>query len=221
MAITVVQSKATGAGASASLSIGSTTTAGNRVFAFLSQSASLVAPTVKDNEPGGSSGWTVSSTKAEGAAKANSLWVAEKKVASGEPFSIIEMTAGTSGIAQGICAFELAGASSEIDVSVKNDNPTTSKSVTSPAVTTTDSSDILLGAVGAVNAALSVTSWTASMTDVEPATGTRCMGGYYIPGTTLSGATFTANWETSRQVGMLVLAVKVAASGVVPSVMMV
>jgi hypothetical protein len=211
MAITVVQSKQTGSGSATTLGV-ENTTVGNRVIVFLSQTASVVAPTIKDSGTNGTTGWTVSSIKAEGAAKANSLWVAEKAIASltgADSFSLITMTPGTGGIGQGLCAFELSGSSGVVDVSVKTDNPASAKTVTSPSVTTTEADDIVLGAVGAVNAALAATSWTGTGPMTRAGTeSTRCLGGYYLPGATLSAATFTANWETSRQVGMLVIALK-------------
>jgi hypothetical protein len=208
MAIGVVQKAQSPSGATGSLTIGQNTKAGNRVFVFVSQSASVAAPTVEDSV-GGSTGWVLSATKALGAASANSLWMAEKVVVAGQEFAIVKFTAGAGGIAQGLWAIELSGASGTVDVSVVVNNTGNVKTVTSPAVSTSDSGDIVLAAVGAVNAALAATSWTGTGPLTPAATeATRCLGGYYLPGSTLSGATVTASWETSRQVGMLVVTIK-------------
>ena len=206
MAITVVNKKQTGSAAATTLAI-TNATKGNRIVVFLAQTASLVAPTVTDNLGGT---YAVNATKAVNAASANSLWVAEKEAAGNE--NELKMTPGTGGVGQGIAYFELSGASSTVDVIVHTDNAASAKTVTSPSVTTTNAGDIVLAAVSDSTSAFGVISaWTGTgpMTNVETVS-TRIFGGSYLPGSTLSGATFTANWETARVSCILVIALKPA-----------
>ena len=109
MAIAVVNSAQTGTGATSSLSLsGITPTAGNVLCCMFSQ-AGTTTPTL--------TGWTVSSTNGLFAASADSAWVAYK-IASGSETSI----APTGGTIEGICYWELSGATTTLDGSVSVSN---------------------------------------------------------------------------------------------------
>jgi 3-hydroxymyristoyl/3-hydroxydecanoyl-(acyl carrier protein) dehydratase len=70
--------------------------------------------------------------------------------------------------------------------------------------------DVLLAAlVGVANSFGEIKPWTGTgpMTVLQ-AESSRIIAGHYIPGSTLSAVTFTANWTTARTTGMLVVAIK-------------
>lgn len=209
MAIAIVNKKQTaGAAAHPTLPI-TAATASNLLVMFIAQTGSVAAPT--------SAGFTVDAAEghhAIGNTSSGSLWLATKVAAGGENELVVTPAAG--GAIQGISYFELSGASTTIDAIVKVDNPGSVKTLASGALTTTDAGDVILAAVGLTIAFPSgtISAWTGTgpMTNVE-ATTTRCIGGSYIPGTTLTGVTFTANWETARQAAMLVVAIKPEAAG--------
>lgn len=199
MAITVVRTKQTGA-ASASLAI-TIPTAKNTLLMFVMQEATTSAPSL--------TGFTFSGTSALQGGSVNSLWVGTKEATGFE--TTLAPTAGAGGTVIGISYGEVSGASLEFETVVATSNSATSTSQVSGAVTTANAGDAIFGAVCFMVSNGSSGNWTGTgpMTRVEEAA-TRCMGGFYVPGTTLSAATFTANWTTSRPHGMLVVALKPA-----------
>lgn len=222
MAAAVVRSKQTaGASATGTLSI-TAPTAGNLLVLFINESASIVnAPKPKDNISG-ETGWTVDAAeghKAVYSTSLNSLWLATKVAVGGE--TTIEATPGAAATLEGLCYFECSGTSATIDTIVHADNTAGAKTSTSPSVTTTDAGDVLLAAVAHAASSGSVNEWTGTgpMTRVET-TATRCAGGSYIPATTLSGVTFTANWANSHVTGMLLVALKPEAAAAVSGLSM-
>lgn len=216
MAVAVVNKKQTGSAPSGTLAITSAT-AGNLLVLFINESASIVnAPKPKDNISG-ETGWTVDTAeghKAIYSSSLNSVWVATKVAVGGE--TTLEAAPGVGATLEGMTYFECSGTSSTMDAITAKNNNASSKSITTTAITTADAGDLLLAGVGVANESKTVEAWTASMTNVETVS-TRCIGGSYIPGTTLSAVTFKANWETARASGALVVALKpeaaAAASG--------
>lgn len=205
---TVVQKGQTGAGAASELTGFASCKAGNLLVMFISQQSSTAAPSAAvDNTLSGL--WTIDTAAGHHAiwqSSTHSLWLATKTAVGGETsFS----AASALGTIQGLAVAEISGLGTVIDTIVKNDNTASSATTTSPSVTTADAGDVILGAVGAIASTGTITAWTGTgpMTNYSTAA-TRCMGGHYIPGSTLSGATFTANWTTGKQTGMLVVAFK-------------
>lgn len=218
MAAAVVRSKQTAGASSGTLSGLTAATAGNLLVLFINESASIVnAPKPKDNISG-ETGWTVDTAEGHKAVyntSLNSLWLATKVAVGGE--TTLEATPGTGATLEGLSYFECSGLTATIDTIVHADNTGSGKASTSPSVTTVDAGDLLLAAVAHGSASGTVSAWTGTgpMTNVETTT-TRCIGGSYIPGTTLSGATFTANWTNGHVSGLLLVAFTpeaVAASG--------
>lgn len=205
MASAVVNSGQTGVGAVSTLPI-SNPAANNILVAFITQTGSISAPSM-------SAGWAVNATPALGTTSANSLWVATKLASGGE--TQVAASPASGGTIQGIAYYELSGASQVVDVLVHTDNAVSGESVVSPALTTTNAGDIILGAVGMTNAnSGTVSAWTGTgPLEKISASSTRCFAGYYIPGTTLSAVTFTAHWEAKqRPTGPLIVAIKPKAS---------
>lgn len=198
----VVRSKQTPGAATSSLSI-TAPKAKNVLAAFVMQNSTLLAPSL--------AGWTFSPTKAEQASGVNSLWFGTKEATGLEV--AIAPTPGAGGAIAGISYFELEGCSQEIEsiIGISNSGGTTTQ--TSNALATSKSTDIILACIGlgATNGGSSAWTGTGPMTNVE-AGETRAQGGYFVPSSTLSAATFTANWTTSRTHGMLVVALKAAAT---------
>jgi hypothetical protein len=217
MAISVVNSKQTGASTS-TLTITSAT-ASNLLVALVAQTGSASTITGSDNISG-STGWTVNATPAVWSSSANSLWLAYKTAAGSE--TSLNPTAGSGGTIVGISYLELHGAAipGSLDgTPVATSNSTNTATQTSGAVTTTNAGDIIFGAMAMSPSDGGSNAWTGTgpMTLVS-ANATLTDGGYYIPGSTLSSATFTANWTTARAHGMLVAAIKPASSAVNASV---
>lgn len=198
----VVRSKQTPGAATSSLSI-TAPKAKNVLAAFVMQNSTLLAPS--------STGWTFSPTKAEQGAGANSLWFGTKEATGLEV--AIAPTPGAGGSIAGISYFELEGSSQEIESIIGISNSGAATTQTSNALATSKSTDIILACIGlgATNGGSSAWSGTGPMTNVE-AGETRAQGGYFVPSSTLSAATFTANWSSSRTHGMLVVALKAAAT---------
>jgi hypothetical protein len=212
MAIAVVNKKQTGSAALSLLAITSAAK-GNILVAFVSQTASTAEPSMQDSLLSG--GWTFQATHAVSASSANSLWVATKEAVGGEVE--LKATPGAGGAVQGIAYFELSGCSTTTDGIVHTDNQASGKTITSPTLTTTDAGSIVLAGVGDAAAvfgstATAIGAWTGTgpLTNIETTT-TRCFGGSYLPGATISG-TVTANWETGRTSGLLALALKPAST---------
>jgi hypothetical protein len=204
VAVAIVNKKQTGSAAAASLAI-TKAASGNVLVAFISQSASTAEPTL--------AGWTFNATKAIFNTSASSLWLATKMANGTE--TEIAVTPAAGGTIQGITYWELSGCSETVDVIAHADNTANGKASTSPGVTTTDAGDVVLAAVGTTAGIGTISAWTGTgpMTNVETVS-TRCMGGSYLPGSTLAAVTFTANWEISKVSGMLVVAFKPASAGV-------
>lgn len=203
MAVAVVNKKQTGSTASATLTITSATK-GNLLVAFIAQNVASPAPTGKDNKGGT---WVVNATAALYGGSGKSLWVATKFAEGGE--TELDPTAGGAGAVVGISYFEVSGAGETVDAITHKDNVASATTVTSEATTTTEAGDIVLACVATTEGSGTVLAWTGTgpMTNTET-TATRCIGGSYIPGSTLSAVTFTANWTTARPNGMLVVAFK-------------
>jgi len=210
MAVAVVNKKQTGEASAGKLTITSATK-GNLLVAFIAQTGTETAPKGKDNISG-ETGWTVSATSAPGSVTTTRVWLAYKTAVGGE--TELNPTVGTSGTLRGISYFEVSGCSETVDTIVASKSAS-AVFLTSGAVTTTDAGDIVLAGV-ANNAATmaEVKAWTGTgpMTNVETAS-TMIFGGSYIPGTTLTAVTFTANWLTARAPEMLVVALKPAGGG--------
>lgn len=213
MAITVVHVAQTGTSAHGTLAVTSAT-AGNLLVVFIDQITTTSAPTGSDNISG-TTGWTTNSTSALFSGSASSLFVAYKKAVGGE--TSLNPTVGSGGTLEGLSYFELSGIDTTptIETIVHADNKVAVTTATSAAVTTSNPGDIVLICAGgnAVDSG-TVNAWTGTgpATNVSTAS-TRCIGGYYIPGTTLSGATFTANWTSAKNTGVLALALQPVSSG--------
>lgn len=219
MAVAVVQKKQTAGAASHGTITITAATKDNWIFAFISQTASASAPGGKD-ATSGETGWTAQEAAGEHAvfgSGLNSLWLVKKRAVGGE--TELNPKPGTGGTIQGISYIEVEGlgATPTIETVVKLDNQVAVKTVTSPAVTTADSTDLIFAGVGVPAVATgTVEAWSASAgaapTNVETLT-TRCIGGYLVPGVALAAVTFTAKWTNSMNTGMLVFAVKPEAAG--------
>jgi hypothetical protein len=204
MAITIVNSKQ---GAGTSLTITSAT-AGNILVAFISQTVSVVAPTI--------TGWTVNGTSCTfGTANVDAGFLATKTAAGGE--TSIAPTAGTGGTLQGIAYYELAGASLTFDggssFPVATSQTASVNSLASTPFSTTNPGSVILCAVCVSNGSGVVSAWTSTVLTNITTTGTGVIGGSLIPGTTETSITPTANWTTSRFAGMLAIALTPPASG--------
>jgi hypothetical protein len=204
MAMEVVRSKQTGSASAATLAI-TAPSVGHLLVVFIDQSGTTAAPTGKDLL--GTTGWTVNATHGVYAASVNSLYVATKVAVGTE--SELTPSAGAGGTVQGLSYFEVSGASGTVDAIVHADNAINVKTLASPGLTTTDAGSVVLGAAAMGKGSGTVSAWTGTgpMTNVETVT-TRCLGGSYIPGSTISGATFTANWEVAANATLLVVAIK-------------
>lgn len=201
MAIAIVHKKQTGSAAATFLTI--TAAAKGNLLVVFGVQLGTTAISPSDNISL-TVGWTVHATHAVDGGSANSVYVAYKVAVGGET----EIQMGSAGTAEGLSYFELSGASTTVDTIVHTDNQAAGLLVTSPAVTTTNAGSIVLGCVGDGAAAFGIPeAWTGTgpMTNVETIN-TRSLAGSYLPGTTLSGATFTAHWPTSRVSGILVVA---------------
>jgi hypothetical protein len=206
VAIEIVHKKQSGSAAAEALTITSATK-GNLLVLFTAQIGALT-PSATDNISS-TVGWTNNTTHALDGGGANSVYVSYKTAVGGET----ELKSGSAGTSEGVAYFELAGASTTIDTIVHTDNQAAGLTITSPAVTTTDAGSISLAAVGDGAGAFGAPeAWTGTgpMTNVETLSA-RIIGGSYLPGTTLSGATFAAHWPTSRVSGILVASFKPAA----------
>lgn len=195
-----------------------TATAGNELVAFFTQNGANT-PTFSSTEGFGSTGWTVESIKSVFTGSANSVWVARKTAVGGE--TGVSVTPGAEGTAQGVAYFEISGGPFTVDGEVLHkDNNGSAKTVSTPSLTTTDAGDVILAAIGAAATTGTISAWTGTgpMTNIATTT-TRCIGGSYIPGTTVSGAVFTANWETAKGTGVLLIALKPAAAATARPVM--
>jgi hypothetical protein len=207
MAVAVVNKKqTTGLAGSGSLAFPAAT-AGNRLIAFVNQGGSVLELKGKDSK-GGEAGWKTNATHSVFNTTTASLWLIEKVAEGGE--TEINPVPGSGGTINGIAYFEVSGTSETVDVIVHVDNGAAGTSLSSGAVTTTDAGDLILAGVGVTGASEKVNAWTGTgpMTNVET-TSTRCIGGSYIPGTTILGS-FTANWTKSLKGGMVVVALKPA-----------
>ena len=204
MAASVVRSKQTLGGSESGLVITSALK-GNTLAAFVMQSGSVVAPTL--------AGWSFSPTSALQGASANSLWFGTKIAAGGE--TSISPAPGTGGTVIGVCYFEVEGAGQEVDAIVASSNGGSVTTQVSGALTTTAAGDVILGCVGFASGNGGSSAWTGTGPMTSVGGETRAMGGYYVPGTTLAAATFTANWVNSRTHGMLVVALKPSSSAAV------
>ena len=168
---------------------------------FINQSATTSAPTI--------TGWTVHATYSTyGNAGVNSQYVAYQS--SPGNVGTVTPTVGSGGTILGIVGFVVPGASTNVDVIVNELSTSGSGTVkTSGSVTTTDPGSIVLAGMALANNSGTITAWTGTgpMNNLAT-TNIKNFGGYYVPGTTLSGATFTANWTNSRANCMLVVAFK-------------
>lgn len=204
MGISVLNSAQTTA-AAATLTITSAT-AGNLLVMFISQTGSLNLPSGRDNI--GSAGWSTNSTFSTNSTTSGGF-VAYKMAVGGE--TTLNPTAGSGSSIAGIAYFEIVGISAvSVDTTVATNDSTSITSLTSNSVTTTNAGDIILAAVCGVNSLGAINAWTGTgpMANITTAS-SNMIGGYYIPGITLSGATFTANWTTSRTPdGMMLVALK-------------
>lgn len=210
MAIANVHQGQTAAATASSLAITSAV-AGHILIVFISQTVSIVAaPTGSDNISG-ATGWTTNATKSTfSATGVDATFVMYKVAVGGE--TTITATAGTGGTVQGLAVLELSGASLTIDtIVVSNTTSTALTTTTSGSVTTSNAGSIILAGIGqnAASGAIGVFTGTGPMTRVSSSS-TRCIGGYYLPGSTVSGATFTANWANSNAAAMLILAIEPA-----------
>lgn len=206
MAIAVVNKKQTGSTATETLTMAAAAAAGNIIVAFVSVTSSSTAPTGKDNV--GTEGWVTSATKGQGSSAQNNVWVMVKEALGGEE-KLEPQCPG--GVIQGISYVELSGCTQNIDVLVHTDNPGSVTTVTSPSATTGETGEVVLAAVGgAASATGTVNAWTGTgpeLTRVESVT-TRCAGGYAVVAGKVEGKTFTANWTTAKNLGLLVISLK-------------
>lgn len=211
----VIHAKQTGVGANSTLTLPATATAGNELVVIVSMTATTSAPTVAFTEGGGgTTGVTVEATHAIFNASGSSVWVAHK-VAAGAEISI-SVTPPAGGTVQGMTYIEVSGGPYEVESVFHSDNVASAKTASSPSVTTLNAGDVLFAGVstGSNTGAISAWSGTGPMTNVaagaELTVGTRCIGGYYVPGEKLTGATFTANWETAKGSGLVGIVLKLA-----------
>jgi hypothetical protein len=213
MAQSVLHSAQT-AGGSATNTLGpsgiTATTAGNLLVVFVVQTSSTAQPSISDNI-NGSTGWTFNATKSTFVTSlTGSCWVCYRIATGGE--TTYTATAGAGGTVQGLSYFEVTGNANTIVVDTIVGTNAASGSVTtitSGAVTTSDATSIILACAEQNGPTGTITAWsgTGPMANTTT-TGTRAIGGNYVPGSTLSGVTFTANWTTGNQSGMLVIAIK-------------
>lgn len=218
MSIAVVNSGASpGATGSATLSTGSadftTPTAGNLLVAFISTAGITAStgnlPTGSDNL--GTTGWTTNTTFAQDTAATDFTAVAYKFAIGTETQLNPVPAAGGTIIAIGYV--ELSGAANpiSIDTIVATNNGAGGKTAdTSNSVTTSTANSMVLGGVGFAASPGAPIAWsgTGPMTNISSAA-VAMMVGYYLSGSTLSGATFTANWSNSRvPLGFLIIAIK-------------
>jgi hypothetical protein len=202
----IVQEKSTVGGPVTTLTVPSAVK-GNLLVVFLSSTAATT-PTGKDNVSG-STGWSTQATHALFAASGDTVWCMTKVAVGGET----EVNPTGTGI-QGLVYFEVGEVGTTYDIVVHTDNALSVSTISSPSVTTTDASDVLLGCVGGAAGSGTISAWTGTgpMKRVQPET-SRVIGGSLVPGSILTGATFTANWTTAKNVGLLVVAIKGVASG--------
>jgi hypothetical protein len=197
-------------GNTATLTITSATK-GNILAVFIVQSASVLAPTIKDNIDKVGTKWTVNATKSVFTASADSIWFATKEAEGAEV--TIEPTAGVGGTIQGMDCWELSGAKQTVDKIVTKDNIAAAKTATSAAITTANAGDIILACAGGKVLSETITAWTGTKVLNNIATTTAMgIGGSLVLTATISAETFTANWTKSRASGLLVVALEPSAA---------
>ena len=199
MAVAVVNSKETTT-ATGSLTITSATL-GHLLVVFVS-TAAYTSPISMSDNISGSTGWTTHPTIATyGASNQHSVQVAYKVAVGGET----TLTA-TGGTLKGVLAFELSGTGASLDVVTANSGQSTA-TPTSGSFTTTKVDAILCGiGINGLTGGNSGWSGTGPMTNVSTATGA-FGGGYYVPGTTVTGASFTFTSSTSNLCAALTVGV--------------
>lgn len=175
-------------------------TARNLLVLFVQQTVTT-ATTGSDNIRG-TTGWVANSTHALFNGSNQSVYVSYKTAVGGE--TTIQTSNNTPVF--GMSYFELTGAAipAAIDTIVAYNNVASATTASSGPVTTTDA---ILAAVGLTSPGGTIDAWTGSgpMTNISTSS-SYIIGGYYIPGSTVSGDTFTANWTSANTSGMLVVA---------------
>ena len=210
MAISIVHSAQTSSTAATTLTITSAT-ANNLLVCFIGQSAAT------SSQPPTLTGWTVNSTGAAGGNPSNNSVFMAYKVATGGETSIAP-TAGGTGAVNGICYWELNGATSTFDTGLSTpsvvNTPASVATLASNAISTNQAGSIILfGLGGILNANGGQKAWTGTNVANYISTGsTFCFGGSFITTTTLSSQTFTANWTSNGREGMLAVAFQAAGS---------
>jgi hypothetical protein len=198
----------------ASLTIAAAT-ANNGLAAYILQSGSSSPPTI--------TGYTQGSTSASSASSTTGIFFFTKTAAGGE--TTIAPTPGSGGTIQAVLYWEISGWVSTVYL---DGNPTSASNIatattyTSPGITTLNAASILLAcSTTGTNLNGGQAAWTGTgpMTLNPSGVPSRFqIGGSYIPGVTLSGATFTANWTTSRVSGFLLYAIRPTAPPVIPGI---
>jgi hypothetical protein len=170
-------------------------TAGNLLAAYVLQTGTTSPPTI--------TGYVQGSAVANGNTTSTGTYFFTKTAAGGE--TSIAPVAGSGGTIQAICYWEISGYGGTLyldESPIAASNIATNTTYTSPATSTLSASSIILACSSTgsnQNGGGNAWTGTGPMVFVGTTGSNRQMiGGSYIPGVTLSGATFTANWTTSR-----------------------